>query len=96
MQWILDRTLDWFVVLWEWTIRESRQRTKYATHTLRIHDEGTHVVFRIGIHFEIGDIISNPSLLCFIPPDLPAARIPWLAVQIAGCAVVKHAPVCRP
>src|ERR1700730_781058 len=96
MQWICDRTLDWFVVLREWSISKSCQRTKYATDALRVHDEGPHVVFRIGIHLEIGYIVSNPSLLRLIPPDLPAARIPGLAFHVAGRGVVKHAAVGRP
>src|SRR6267143_1869269 len=96
MKWICDRTLDWFVVLREWSVGECRQRAKDATDALRIHDKRPHVVPGIGVHLEIGNIISNPFLLRFIPPDLPAARIPGLAIHVAGCAVVKHAPVCRP
>src|SRR5260370_25747134 len=96
MKRICDRTLDWFVVLWEWSICESREGTKYATDALRIHNEGTHVVLWIGVHLEIGDIIPHPSLLRFTPPDLPPARIPGLAFHIAGRSVVKYAPVCWP
>src|SRR5258708_6431870 len=96
MQWICDRTLDRFVVLREWSIGESCQRTKYATDAFRIHDEGPHVILRIRVGLEIGDVISDPCLLRFIPPDLPPARIPGLACHVAGCTVVKHAPVRRP
>src|SRR2546421_2492454 len=96
MKWICDWTLDWFVVLREWPIRESRERSKDAADAFRIHDEGAHVVLRIGVDFEIWDIVSNPFLLCLVPPDLPAARVPGLAFHVAGCTVVKHAAVCRP
>src|SRR5260221_5786554 len=96
MKWICDRTLYRFVVLWEWSIGECRQRAKDAANAFGIHDEGPHVVLRIGVGLEIGDVIANPFLLPFIPPNLSAARIPGLTLDVAGCAVVKYAPVGRP
>ena len=45
---------------------------------------------------EIGNVIADPFLLRFVPPDLFAVRVPRLAIEITRRAVVQHAPVRRP
>src|SRR5258705_13989676 len=50
----------------------------------------------LGVRPEVRDVIADPALFRFVPPNLASRRIPGLAVQIAGCTVVEHSPVRRP
>ena len=96
MQWIRDRTLDRFVMLRERSIGKRGQGCEDAADAFGVHDEGAHVIRRLRIGFEIGDIVTDPFLLGFVPPDLPAFHIPRLARWIAGGAVVHHTAIGRP
>src|ERR1043166_7516239 len=96
MQRIRDRALHRFVVFRKWSISKRREWTKDTTDTLGIHDEWSHVIRRLRIDFEIGNVVADPSLLRVVPPDLPALVAPRLACRIAGSAVVHDAPVSGP
>src|ERR1700752_378214 len=96
MKRIGDRTLNRLVMFGKRTICKSCEWSKDASHPFRIHDERTHMVRRLRIRFEVGHVVADPFLLCFVPPDLPAFRVPRLARWIAGGAVVHDATICRP
>src|SRR6202041_2803668 len=71
-------------------------RSEQSPDAFRVHDEWTHVVLRMGIRFEVGNVIANPFSRRFVPPDLLAIRIPRLSIRTTGGPVVKHAPVRGP
>ena len=96
MQQVRHRALDRLVVLGERPIGHHAERNEQTAHTLRIHDEGPHVVFGRGIGFEIRYVVPDPLLRRFAPPHLRAIAVPRLTVQIARRAVVKHATVRWP
>src|SRR5262245_15028712 len=96
MERIRDRAFDGFVVLREWAISKSRERREDSSHAFGINDEWSHVIGRLRIDFEIGNVVATPSLLRFVPPNLPSFTGPGFTVWIARSAVVHHAPVCRP
>ena len=96
VQRIVAGTFNGFVEFWERAIGERAERGKNPADSLGVHDEGSHVILRIRIGLEIGNIVAGPFLGGFAPPDLAARSIPGLAVEVAGRAVVKHAAVCRP
>src|SRR5215213_1620863 len=78
------------------TVRESSKRCKYSTHSFRVHDEWSHVVFWIRVCLEVRHIVTNPFLLFFVPPHLATLRIPGLAGRVARRAVVHNATIRRP
>src|ERR1700676_4543995 len=96
MGWIVNRTLDRFIVFGERSIRKGPKRAKDSPYAFRIHDERAHVIFGLGIDLEVRYIISDPFLQAFVPPDLLARGIPGLAVRVARRAVIEHAPIRRP
>src|SRR6267378_2051548 len=96
MEWVVDRTFDRFVMFGERPIGKGGERPKDSSHALRIHDERTHVIFRLGIDLEVHHVVADPFLLLFVPPDLLSRWIPRLAVRVARRAVVKYAAIRRP
>ena len=54
------------------------------------------MVFRMGVGFEVGDIVADPPMGVFVPPDLPTLRIPRLTRRVTGGAVVQNAAIGRP
>src|SRR5258707_7282553 len=78
------------------TISHARQRDKEPANSFRVHDERAHVIFGVGIGLEIRNIIPRPLASGFIEPDLFAAGIPGLAVEIAGSTVIEHAAIHWP
>src|ERR1039458_9691885 len=83
-------------MLWERSIGKRSERSENSARALGIHDEWPHVIFGMRIRLEIRDIVSNPLLHGFAPPDLPARRIPRLAIHVAGSSVIEHAAIRRP
>src|SRR6185369_3314194 len=96
MQRICDGTFHRFVVFREWSIGKSREWRKDATDTFGIHDERSHVIRRLRIRLEVRNVVANPLLLRFVPPNLPALHVPWFTRRIAGSAVVHDAAIGRP
>src|SRR6202041_3328198 len=96
MQRILHRTLDRLVVLGERPVGKGGQRTENSADAFGIHNEWTHVILGIRIHLEVRNIVPNPKLRCFVPPNLLARRIPRLASWIARSAVIQDASIRRP
>ena len=96
VQRIGDRAFDRLVVFGKRPVRERGERREDAAHALRIHDERPHVIRRVRIGFEVGNVIADPLLLRLVPPDLSAVGIPGLAGRIARGAVVHHAAIRRP
>ena len=96
MEEVFHRAFHGLVVLREGTIGHSRQRDKETAGAFGRHDEWPHVIFRMGVYFEVRHIVAYPPLLGIVPLDLGAVGIPGLAVQIAGSAVVEDAAVRRP
>src|SRR3569832_507655 len=76
MQRIRDRTLHWFVVLRKRPVGKCGEWSKDTTDTLGIHDERSHVIRWLRIDLEIGNVVTDPLLLRFVPPNLPSLRIP--------------------
>src|SRR5690348_6754108 len=62
MEWIVNRTLNRFVVFGEGSIRKSGERRKDSPYTFRVHNERAHVIFGFGIGLEVGYVVSNPLL----------------------------------
>ena len=62
VQRIRDRTFDRFVEFRERPIRQRAKRYKETPHTLRVHDERSHVIFRSRIGLEVGNIVADPGL----------------------------------
>ena len=79
MQRIRNRALDGLVVLGEGPVGHRAQRNEDAADAFRIHDERAHVVLRLGVGLEVGNVIAHPLLGGFVPPDLLARRVPRLA-----------------
>src|SRR5580704_5739514 len=48
------------------------------------------------VRLEVGDIIADPELRSFVPPDLFAFRVPRPPVSIARGAIVENAAIGRP
>src|SRR5712671_3342461 len=96
MERIDQRTFDRLVMFGERTVSHARQWHKEPAHSFRVHDEGTHVVFRIGIGFEVRHIIARPLAGGFIEPDMFAAGIPRLAFEVAGSTIVEYAAIHWP
>src|SRR5258708_40226110 len=68
VQRILNRALDWFVILWEWSIGKSGERTKDPADSFSRHDERSHVVFGSRVRLDVRDVVAHPTLQCLIPP----------------------------
>ncbi len=64
-----------------------------ARGAFRIHDERTDLV-RLGGRRDVRHIITGPFRT--VPFDELAARIPRLAVEVGGGAVIENATICRP
>src|SRR5208337_4069528 len=95
MQRVHQRTLKGLVVFREWSVVEA-ERHEQTSDALGVHDERAHVIFGCGIDFEIRNVNARPALLGFVPPNLAARRIPGLALEIAGGAVIEDAAIRRP
>src|SRR6202034_4855941 len=67
-----------------------------SSDALRIHNEGSHVIFGMGVGLEVRHVIASPLSRRFVPPDLLAINIPGLPRDVARSSIVKHAPVGRP
>src|SRR5579863_3002182 len=83
-------------MLGEWAVGEDSDRSEQASDSFGVHDEGAQVVFGVRVGLEIGDVVTNPFSRGFVPPDLFAVRIPRLAFQVAGSAVIEDAAIGRP
>ena len=96
MQEIRNRAFDGLIEFGEGTILHPTERHEQTSDAIGIHDERAHVIFGSGIHFEIGNVDAHPALLGFVPPNLAPRRIPGLAVEITGGAVIENAAIRRP
>src|SRR5258708_38101014 len=95
MKRVRDGAFGGLVVLGEGAIVEAAERDEDTSYTFGVHDERAQVIFGWRVGFEIGDVVADPGLLCFVPPDLAAGRNPGLAIQIARGAGVKYASLRR-
>ena len=84
-------------------------RCEQPALTVGLHDErviagkrrgATHgrigACLRVEAHGEVGDVVTDPLLLVFVPPDPCLLRAPRLALGVRGSAVVKDLAVGRP
>ena len=61
-----------------------------------VHNERAHVILGRRIGLEVGNVVADPALLRFVPPDLARGRIPRFARDIAGSAIVENTAVHGP
>src|SRR5699024_7459277 len=57
---------------------------------------GVPAVVGVLLRREVGDILPGPPLVLVVPPDIPLAFAPGLAVGVGGGTVVEDPPVGRP
>ena len=96
MQRIVNRTFDRLVKFGERAVGEGCERPEDSADAFGIHDEWAHVIFRLGVGLEIGNVVASPFLRGFVPPHLFSCGIERFAVEVAGRAIVKDAAIRRP
>src|SRR5882757_5758112 len=67
MQRVINGALGRFVEFRERAIREGGEWAKDSADALGIHDEGTHVILRLGVRLEVRHIVADPFLRRFAP-----------------------------
>src|SRR6185503_8922499 len=70
MKRIGDWAFEGLVVFGKRSLSESAERREQAADALGVHYERSHVVLRVRVRFEIGNVIAHPPARGFVPPDL--------------------------
>ncbi len=78
---IRDRAFDRLVEFGERSVGHAAERHEQTSNAFGVHDERAHVIFGWGVGLEVGNVVADPALLGFVPPNLTARRIPGLAVD---------------
>src|SRR5262249_8044259 len=96
MKRVLYRAFERLIMFREWAFGKRTKRCKQPRDSFRIHDEWTHVILRLGVRFEVGNVVPHPSPCGFAPPNLTARRVPGFTRWITGSAVVHNATIRWP